>query len=170
MRKGSCLAAAAVLCFLAGSCAARGYSTSGAHSADCMTARESVIKGNAVAAGYEMGADRKVAFVERVFGGLPVTAADCTRDYSGMEFCAIYIPPKKVSWDANRHHAPLTLAFHQKYPADVFEAKLLCRSRQDMIYQRYSYVIDGMQIVRIYNWYETGDEHIAVVFEPAETE
>jgi hypothetical protein len=37
-----------------------------------------------------------------------------------------------------------------------------------MVHQRYSYVIDGMQIVRIYNWYEAGDEHIAVVFEPAE--
>jgi hypothetical protein len=64
----------------------------------------------------------------------------------------------------------LEVDFRVVYPADVFEARALCRSRQDMIYERHSYVIDGMQIVRIYIWNETPDKYMAVVFEPAETE
>ena len=157
-----------VMCLFTGGCASYRYSADVSESRDCMTIRESVIKADAAAMGYKMEADRMVAFAERVLAGLPVATVDCRRDFIGVEFCAIHTPSEPRSWETQMH--ALEIDFRVVYPGDVFEARALCRTRPDMIYHRHSYVIDGMQIVRIYTWYEAPDTYMAVVFEPTDTE
>lgn len=169
MKRGSRVAfVGLVVCLFTGSCASHRYATEVTEGQDCTSIRESVVKARAAATGYKMEADRMVALAERVFSELPVATAGCTRDFTGVAFCARYTRSRPGSWETQRN--TLEIEFRVAYPADLYEARVLCRSRSDIAYHRHSYVIDGMQIVRVYTWHEAPDTYLAVVFEPAGTE
>ena len=129
------------------------------------TLQEEVIKANAAGTGYEMPIEDMDAMAHAVFEALDLEWSDCWDEFDGTAYCGIYYPvhlPYPDTWTRLKDQ------LYKRFNNDLVGALPLMPSwtKTNGVWQR-PYVLDGMQIIRVYYTNNTDDrtEQFAMVFE-----